>query len=126
MTRNEVIQEIRVALKRRSGRAWSVTGGRGTGWGWITIDVPLKLRTWRYDNPNGGTNPEDYTTEVNDRAANCGHMGPSDRAALAKLLGLDHVHCQGVSIPAGSDYWEEYADRANGRTPTRIGQPYWD
>ena len=35
--RNTVAKRIRTALKHRSGKAWSVTCGRGTAWGWITI-----------------------------------------------------------------------------------------
>jgi hypothetical protein len=56
-----------------------------------------------------------------------GHMGPEDRAELKKLLGLaDEVHHQGISIPAGHDYYREYIDRAEGREPKDIGVPYWD
>jgi hypothetical protein len=47
MTRNEVIKVIKAALKRRSGKEWSVTGGKGTAYGWLTIDAPPKRRTWR-------------------------------------------------------------------------------
>lgn len=45
--RNAVIARIKSALQRRSGKSWSVTGGRGTAWGWITIDAPPTRRTWR-------------------------------------------------------------------------------
>lgn len=38
--RDDAIRRIRQALRRRSGKAWSVTGGRGTAWGWITITAP--------------------------------------------------------------------------------------
>lgn len=47
MDRNEVIKIIRENLKRRSGKAWSVTGGTGTAYGWIKIDAPPKRRTWK-------------------------------------------------------------------------------
>ena len=53
-------------------------------------------------------------------------MGPADRFELAKLLGLDVVWSQGVSIAAGNDYYREYIDRAEGREPSVIGKPYWD
>ncbi len=43
--RDEAIARIRTALKRRSGKAWSVTGGRGTAWGWITVEAPPARRT---------------------------------------------------------------------------------
>lgn len=127
MTRNETIKIIRAALKRRSGRSWSVTGGRGAAYGWINIDAPPARQTWRWDNPRSGTNPEDYTVEINDREPDCGHTGPADREELAALLGLEHrAYFQGVSIPAASDYYQEYIDRAEGRTPARHGERYWD
>lgn len=104
MDRTETITRIKQALKQRTGRQWSVTGGRGTAWGWITIKAVAK------------------------HAANAyGDLTPSDQQQLAELLGLDRpVHNQGVSIPAGSDYYQEYVDRAEGRTPSVIGRPYWD
>ena len=55
------------------------------------------------------------------------YTGPDDRAELGKLLGLDGpVHCQGENVPSGGDYWDEYIDRAEGRTPAKVGVPYWD
>ncbi len=99
--RDEAIKEIRAALKRRSGKAWSVTGGRGTAWGWITIQSPPVRR-----NEFGG-------------------MSDADIAELSELLGK-HVHHQGESIPSQGDYYQEAIDRANGRKPTVIGSPYWD
>jgi hypothetical protein len=101
--RNDAIKLIRAALKRRSGKTWSVTGGRGTAWGWLTITSPPARR------------------------GEFGYMTDTDRAELGKLLGLDGpAHHQGVSIPAGSDYRREYVDRAHGLTPSIHGTPYWD
>jgi hypothetical protein len=100
--RDSAIAAIRSALRRRTGRAWSVTGGRGTSWGWIRISAPPARRT-------------EY-----------GCLNDIDRATLGTALGLDKVHQQGVSIPAGLDYRTEYVDRAEGRVPLRIGEPYWD
>ena len=98
ITRDEAIKQIREGLKKRTGRSWSVTGGKGTAWGWIRID----------ELPRNGS-LTDKTMKI-----------------LAKALGLDSVHHQGVSIPASSDYWWEYIDRATGRKPRVIGEPYWD
>ena len=123
MDRNETIKRIRKALKRRSGKSWSVTGGRGTAWGWITIDAPPKRRTEHTVKIAGRLtdNPEDY--EHKDTGELGGHMTTLDRAALGRLLGLDRpVHFQGKSIPASHDYWQEYIDRAEGKTPSIIGQ----
>lgn len=100
--RNDVIKCIRTALRKRSGKVWSVSGGRGTAYGWITISAPPARRI------------------------EFGYMSDADRAELAKLLGKDSVHCQGESIPAGTDYYREYVDRAEGRAPSVFGRPYWD
>lgn len=101
MERNETIQRIRKALKARSGKTWSVTGGRGTSWGWITIEAPPRRMV-------------------------DGETSDTERRELAELLGLPNVHCQGVSIPASHDHWREYIDRAEGRTPSKIAEAYWD
>ena len=100
--RNDAISLIRAALKRRSCKTWSVTGGRGTAWGWITITAtPKRLDTY-------------------------GGMSDGDATDLAALLGLDYVHHQGVCIAAASDYRREYIARALGLNPLSHGIPYWD
>lgn len=101
-SRDETIQTIKTALKARSGKTWSVTGGRGTAWGWITVSAPPARR------------------------GEFGYLSDADRAELASLLGLDTVHSQGVSIAASSAYYREYTARALGEQPTEIAQPYWD
>ena len=99
LSRNAVIARLKTALRARSGRAWSVTGGRGTTYGWITIDTVPSRRG-----------------DLTIRAA--------DQRELANMLGLDGVHHQGVSIAASHDYYREYIDRAEGRVPSVIGHPY--
>lgn len=101
-TRDEAICAIRAALRERTGQPWSVTGGRGTAWGWITINAPKKRR---------GA----HSTLTDE-----------DRATLAEALDLGHVHDQGVSIPSGTSYRAEYVARARGEKPTVHGTPYWD
>lgn len=128
MERSDTIKRIKTALQRRSGKPWSVTGGRGTAWGWIKIDAPPKRCTWKMREVTDPDNPyppkyEDYE----EPGCEFGYMSPADRAELATLLGLSEpVHHQGVSIPASSDYWQEYIDRAEGRAPSVRGQQYWD
>ena len=127
MDRNETIKRIRTALKKRSGKAWSVTGGRGTAWGWLTITSPPKRCTGHaVKNPGAITDwPEDYTYQ--DTGEPNGNLTPAEQAELGQLLGLDKpVHHQGQDVPAGHDYWKEYIDRAEGRTPSVIGKQYWD
>lgn len=125
--RNATIKDIKQNLQRRSGKAWSVTGGRGTAYGWITIQSPPARQTAHSVLKAGATNnwPESYETV--DTGEPNGYMTQADREELAKLLGLDKpVHFQGESIPASSDYRKEYLQRARGQTPTVKGEPYWD
>lgn len=114
LDRNAVIKLIRDALKKRSGKTWSVTGGRGTAWGWLSIDAPPARRI--------------YDSEGNpSRKAGDGYMGPEDRRELTALLGLRReVHMQGESIASSSNHYREYIARARGETPTVFGKQYWD
>lgn len=126
--RDETIGRIKTALKRRSGKSWSVTGGSGTAWGWITIDAPPARRTWKSRlkaDASPRQAPEDY--EDYDSGTPGGWMSPDEREELAELLGLDGpVHFQGQQIAASSDYYHEFVDRAEGRTPAKVATPYWD
>lgn len=101
LDRNEAIAAIRTALKARSDRTWSVKGGRGTSWGWITVTAPPA------------------------RVDQFGGMTDDDRAELTRLFGED-VHHQGLTIAASSDYRREYLERANGLVPSVVATPYWD
>jgi len=103
MQRNDVIRALKQALQKRSGKAWSVTGGRGTAYGWITISSPPARRV-------------------------DGSMSGPDREELARLLGFDQpVHFQGESIPAGHDFYRLYLHRARyGTTGGLTATPYWD
>lgn len=101
-SRDETIKAIRAALKSRSTTPWSVKGGTGTAYGWITIQSAPRVRR-------------------------NGYMTASQRIELRRLLNLDGVvHIQGLEIPASHDYYNEYVARAEGRTPEKNGFPYWD
>lgn len=102
MDRNEAIKEIRAALKRRTGKTWSVTGGRGTAWGWITITAPPS------------------------RLVDGWKLTQEDRAELSAALGVRDVGPQHEMIPASPDYRQAYVDMANGRWPSVTPSPYWD
>jgi hypothetical protein len=103
LSREETIKAIRKALKARSGKTWSVRGGTGTAWGWIRISSP-PARSDAY-----------------------GRMSPEETTELHELLGLKHYGgSQGVQVPDSSAHYREFIDRAEGRTPSVIGQQYWD
>lgn len=99
--RNATIAALRAELKRRTGRSWSVTGGRGTAWGWIRISAPPA------------------------RLGDFGTMTADDLATLSAALGKD-VHHQGESVPASREYRREYLERAAGLPVTAVATPYWD
>jgi hypothetical protein len=101
MDRNEAIAAIRTALRKRSGMTWSVTGGRGTAWGWIRISAPPA------------------------RCDEFGGMSERDQRALSDLIG-ETVHHQGVSIPASSAYRRHYVERAQAGASAVVASPYWD
>ncbi len=104
-SRDETIARIRAALKRRTGHSWSVTGGRGTAWGWITVTTPPA-----HQKKHGRTN-----------------MSPGECIALARVLGMaSAVHFQGWSIPSQGDYYKDAIMRAEKGLSTENPQPYWD
>lgn len=95
----EVAKLIRKALRERSGKAWSVTIGRGTAYGWITIDISDRTRT----------------------------MTEAERAELAQLLGVESVHHQGESIPSSMAYRRVWLARClYGDDLGFTAEPYWD
>ena len=131
MDRKEAIARIKNALQKRSGKAWSVTGGKGTAYGWLKIEAPPARRTEHaVHRPDTFTDrSEDY--EMRDTGEPGGDTTHAERLELAQLLGWPEgegkpVHMQGASIPASGDYWQEYIDRAEGRTPAKLGVMYWD
>lgn len=128
MNRDEAIATIKAELKRRSGKAWSVTGGRGTAWGWITIDAPPSQRTWHFvpKASNPGQLPGAEWDEVDDPSKPFGHTGPFLRHKLSQLLSLSDVHHQGVKIPSSNAHYEEFIARAKGIKPERLAEQYWD
>lgn len=105
--RDEAILRIRKALKARTGRAWSVKGGRGTSWGWITVTAPPA------------------------RCGEYGRVSDEDALMLAAAFGLTDrdgfpTRVSSVSIAASTAYRTEYVQRAEGREVTVVGRPYWD
>lgn len=127
MDRDECIARLRAALKRNSGKSWSVTGGRGTAWGWIRIDAPPKRRTWVHYLPEGMPDHTENYRERDGGIPGRGHMSPADRELLGRVLGLEGpVHIQGHSIPAASDYRREAVERAEHGRSSVVPVPYWD
>lgn len=142
MNRNEAIEAIKNGLKARSGKPWSVKGGRGTAYGWITVSAPPKrlgcAQEHQLDystnvcqvcggNANYSTQPwSECPGHVCAEKCYKAYLTPADRKELAELLGLASVSSQGVSIAASSTYYNEYVARAAGLEPVKVGVPYWD
>lgn len=112
-SRANTIKRIKTGLVERTGRQWSVTGGRGTAYGWISITAPNARLV--------------CSTECGPACTHYrGYMSADDRALLALALSVERVHNQGVSIASSNAHYTEYVDRAEGRTPSAIGTQYWD
>lgn len=102
MDRDTAIARIRAALKSRSGKPWSVKGGRGTAWGWITITAPPARRN------------------------ECNRLQPTDREELRGLFGPEMVDDSGIQIPASDAYYQHWVERAETGATSTTPQPYWD
>lgn len=123
MDRSEVAKRIRQALKRRTGLAWSVTGGRGTAWGWLEIEAAKSRRIMHDDNPKYDRFALGQQSELpwverkpdKDEVAYC--TSQEDREILAEALGINmsFSSVQGVSI--SPDQWQWYVDRAENGKP---------
>jgi hypothetical protein len=125
--RNAVIEAVRAALKERTGKAWSVKGGRGTAWGWIQIDTTPKRATCHTVKKAGAVSnhPDDY--ERKDTGVPGGVMTDAERAELAGVLGLETVHQQGESVAASTAYYRVIVARAKfGTAGDFTAEPYWD
>jgi len=100
MDRDEAITAIKAALKAR-GLRFSVTGGRGTAWGWISVKpMPATLK---------GLDHDARAAKYREVSQAFGLSGSGD-----------------VSIAASDAYRREYLERAQGLQPTAIAEPYWD
>ena len=109
--RNEAIVRIRKALKTRTGKSWSVTGDRGTAWGWISVEAPPKRRVNHLPNPaydTHWTTPEEAPWfDVEPKGGNPGwYTSIEECKELASAFGLDRpVHCQVLSISPDEREW---------------------
>jgi hypothetical protein len=128
LDRGEVIRAIRTALKRRSGKTWSVTGGRGTAWGWLRIDAPKARRTGKFVKVGTDDFGNDTFALIDTgEAREFGYMTPDDQRELTELLGLGQlVHHQGHQVASSNGHWIEAIARAEGRNPSTYGVQYWD
>jgi hypothetical protein len=101
--RNEAIAILKAELKTRSTKTWSVKGGRGTAYGWLTVTAPPK------------------------RCNEFGHMNADDRKELERLFRFEGfgVSSQGISIPASSAHYREHIARLTGE-PFTVAAQYWD
>lgn len=97
-TVNDWTKAIKQALHSRTKTRFSVTHGKGTGYGWISIRVAKASK-----------NPQ------------------ADAAELRALLGMEeHQWQESFSVAASRAYRQEYYARAKGEKPTVYGAPYWD
>ena len=99
--RAEAIRRIKYGLEARTGRLWSVTQGRGTAGGWLTVKAPPK-RSGDYD-----------------------YMSEADQAELSRVFG-EHVSRQGHQCPPDDRCRERCVDKAEGYEPAARCAPDYD
>lgn len=110
LDRKEVVKRIKAALKRKTGKSWSVHGGKGTSWGYITVEAPKSRRISYRENPDCAdlfNAPwAERVIEYRSDGANY-NTSLADRTELAAVFGLRRpVHHQGLQI--SPDNWERY------------------
>ena len=101
LDRDAAISRIRAALKSRSTQRWSVTGGSGTAWGWITVRAPPARR------------------------GEYGYTSDSDRVELAAMFGVP-VHEQGLQIAPEERGWYVAAIKTLGERIAEAAESGWD
>lgn len=87
---------VKAALRRRSGKSWSVTMDRGTAWGWTKIDAPDSRK-----------DDDDSITAEESRE-------------LHALLGLPNPEWR-TSVSCDSADWDAYVRRARGEPAASDG-----
>lgn len=97
--RDEAIERIRAALKRRAGRSWSVRGGRGTAWSWIEVSAPPARR-----NEFGGISAEDANE-------------------LSRIFGIGRHHFTGGCWSISREERERMVARAEGPNLEDLARP---
>lgn len=117
--RPEAVKRIKAALKRKTGKTWSVHGARGTAWGWITVEAPKSRRVSHRENPayvsHWETPDEPYCFEYVREKGDGENYYTSmvDCEILARIFGKDNplVCHQGLSIsPDSREYYVTMAE----------------
>jgi hypothetical protein len=98
-SRDDAIARIRAALKRRTGRPWSVRGGRGTAWSWIEVSAPPA------------------------RSDEFGRISIEDANTLARIFGLPANHFLGGCWSISREEREHMVARAEGLGVEDLDRP---
>jgi len=104
LNRDETIERIRAALKKKTGKTWSVSGGRGTSWGWITVQAPPKRRVFHDPNPKWEVwdlkcEEPRYFERLPKEGETGWYTSDAERQEIASAFGLDSpVHFQGLMV----------------------------
>lgn len=91
--RDLAIAQIRATLKRRTGRLWSVRGGRGTSWGWIRVSAPSdRIIDGRHSDEDVSALAEIFEEPAtNFRNANGFAISPPERRAVVLRISFDRI-----------------------------------
>lgn len=116
--RDEAIKRIRAALKRKTGKSWSVSGGRGTAWAWIRVQAPPRRRVKVDENPDfefgdntvtciSKTGKPPWIDRKPDEGETAYFTSYAECIELAVAIGLERpVHYQGFQVgPDETERW---------------------
>ena len=120
-SRTQDAKKIKARLKELTGKAWSVTGGTGTAYCWLTVQAPKSRRVAHGVNPDwdgydnipvciAKTGSPPWIDYISDDPADNLYMGNEDRELLGTVFGLARLaHHQGLSIsPDNRDHYMTY------------------
>ena len=96
-------EQMKKALRLRTGLVWRVKNSRGTAYGWVRIAAPS----------NRAADGDDELTE-------------KDQELLGLVLGESRIHHQGHSLPSGSSFKQQALEMVCKMESNLTPEYYWD
>ena len=107
---DEAVKRIRTALKKRTGKTWSVKRGRGTGYCWLKVAAPPRRKVGHDENPAwacwdlDSNEPRYYERPKNERDVMT-YTSDADAQIIADIFGKPRHQCQPMSISPDEHEW---------------------
>lgn len=109
--RADAVKRLKKALRTITGKTWSVSGARGTAWGWIDIQAPKSRRVGHTPNPawkhwEMDTQEPPFFENPDAPKDERWYTNLADEAVLRDIFDMTgfYIH-QGMSVPPDSREW---------------------